>query len=40
MEPTNVINNDRKFMKATCSADTSIRDGKGSGAPTVADITR
>lgn len=38
MDPTSVINNDRKFMNATCSDDTSTRDGNGIGAPTNSDI--
>lgn len=38
MDPTSVINNERKLMNATCSDDTSIREGKGRGAPTNTDI--
>lgn len=38
IDPTNVTNNDKKLMNATCSDDTSIREGNGRGAPTNVDI--
>jgi hypothetical protein len=38
MEPTNVTKRDMKLMNATCALDTSINEGKGSGAPVIRDM--
>ena len=40
IDPTNVTNNERKFMNAICALDTSMREGNGNGAPTNEDSTR